>query len=85
MRLLPIELLDKRQDAALRKEGLRTFAHWSKRGLRIMAGAKAKAFDSKGRALFSEDQTWDVESSMSDDVFDDVFDKWDGDVWDLWS
>lgn len=57
MKLLPLELLDQRQDAKNRREGFLTFNGWLVRDRAVKKGQKATRWSSKGAALFHETQT----------------------------
>ncbi len=57
MKLLPLELLDERQDAKNRREGYLTFGGWLVRGRPVKKGQRATRWSSKGTALFHETQT----------------------------
>lgn len=84
--VLPLELLDKRQDAALRKKGYKTFAGWKLVDRTVIFGQKARCFDSKGRALFHLEQTTVPETFPGrdgDEGWDDEYDLFDGDPWSL--
>lgn len=53
----PLELLDQRQDAKLRRDGYRTFAEWKAVGRHVIKGRTTRTFDSRGNALFHRNQT----------------------------
>ena len=72
MKVLPLELLDDRQDAALRREGYKTFRGWLDAGFVVVKGEKAKARTSKGTAMFHQSQ---VTLIGSDEPYEDE-DPW---------
>ena len=73
-KLLPLELLDSRQDAEKRRRGLLTYSGWLRRGLVVKRGSKARDFNSSGKALFSEDQATDPDTLVGEDFDGD--DDW---------
>jgi hypothetical protein len=56
MKVLPLELLDTRHDAALRRAGYRTFDGWLRRGMVVDKGQRAHARLASGKAVFAPNQ-----------------------------
>lgn len=46
---------------------LKSLKKWNSKGRRIHKGSKAKAFNEHGVALFSKEQTYEVQEDMFDD------------------
>ncbi len=68
LELLPLD------DAAKRRAGYLTFAGWKARGRGVLKGQKAREWNSRGKALFQEDQTAEVEemSDMEEEFWDEI-------------
>lgn len=86
-KLIPLELLEKRRDAALRRRGYRTYDGWLDRDRQVVFGQKSTERNSRGLALFHLEQTTVAKTfpmgADSDDGWDDEYDLFDGDPWSL--
>jgi hypothetical protein len=60
--VLPLERLDARMDAKLRRDGYLTFDGWRAKNRGVKKGEKARKFNSHGKAVFHESQTVEIKA-----------------------
>jgi hypothetical protein len=84
MKVLPLQLLDRRINADLRKKGYRTFDSWQHQGRVVVFGEKSERRDANGRPLFHLSQTIPIpDPDTSDEGWDGEDDLFDGNPWSL--